>query len=273
MHHIILTLAMICLLSLPAVAAERSVRQELAAESTIEQVLRRGVLKVGFSTFVPWAMQDKSGKFVGFEVDVATRLAADLGVQPEFVPTKWSGIIPALLTGKFDVIVGGMSVKTDRNLKVNFTIPYDFATMNLLASRKLAGDFKSIEDFNRPEVVIVARTGSTAANAAKRVLPKATIRLFEDEGPGVQEVLMGRAHALVASAPLPAFEALANPDKLFLPVRDALAKEPVAFAIGKSDVDTLNVFNNWIRMVEAEGWLQERKHYWFETREWESLVR
>ena len=111
----------------PAVFARaENVQQELIEQSTVEQVIKRGILKVGMSTFVPWAMKDKTGKLIGFEIDVASQLAEDMGVKVEFVPTKWAGIIPALLTGKFDVIIGGMSVRPDRNLKVNFTIPYDY---------------------------------------------------------------------------------------------------------------------------------------------------
>ncbi|BFR49506.1 transporter substrate-binding domain-containing protein [Nitratidesulfovibrio sp. HK-II] len=254
-------------------AADASVRQKLSEESAIADVLERGVLRVGFSTFVPWAMQDKTGKFIGFEVDVATRLAEDLGVKVEFVPTKWSGIIPALLTGKFDVIIGGMSVKPDRNLKVNFTVPYDHAGMALMANRATAKGFATLEDFDKPEVTITARTGSTAAAAVKKRLPKATLRLFDDEAPAIQEVLAGRAHAMVSSAPLPAFEVLKNPDKLFLPMPGTFTSEPVGFAVRKGDVDTLNVFDNWIRLVEAEGWLKERKHYWFETNEWETRLK
>ena len=100
------------------------------AESMLEQVMKRGVLRVGMSTFVPWAMQDKAGNFVGFEIDVANRLAQDMGVKAEFIPTKWSGIIPALLTGKFDIIIGGMGIRPERNLKVNFSIPYDHTGMS-----------------------------------------------------------------------------------------------------------------------------------------------
>jgi polar amino acid transport system substrate-binding protein len=74
-------------------------------ESLLDTISRRGVLKVGLSTFVPWAMNDKNGELIGFEVDVARRLAEDMGVDIEFIPTKWSGIVPALLTGKFDVII------------------------------------------------------------------------------------------------------------------------------------------------------------------------
>lgn len=59
------------------------------------------------ATFVPWAMRSKEGALVGFEIDVATKVAADMGVEIEFVPTAWSGIIPALLADNFDIIIGG----------------------------------------------------------------------------------------------------------------------------------------------------------------------
>ena len=81
-------------------------------DSVIEKVMQRGTLRVGFSSFVPWAMQDKEGKYIGFEIDVAQRLADDLGVKLQLVPTNWDGIIPALLSGKFDVIIGSMSIFT-----------------------------------------------------------------------------------------------------------------------------------------------------------------
>jgi polar amino acid transport system substrate-binding protein len=78
---------------------------------------------------------------------------------------------------------------------------------------------------------------------------------------------------MVSSAPLPAFTVLEHPDTLFMPVEGTFTREPVGFAVRKGDIDTLNVFNNWIRMVESEGWLKERKHYWFETKDWESRIK
>jgi len=250
----------------------QDIRQQLVQESTLEQVLKRGVLKVGMSTFVPWAMQDKDGKFIGFEIDVATRLANDMGVQVEFVPTQWSGIIPALLTGKFDVIIGGMGIRPDRNLKVNFSTPYDYTGMSLVAHKEKAAGFASIADFNKPEVVIAARIGTTAADSVKKYMPNAELRLFENESQTIQELLNGRVHAVVASAPLPAYQALKYPEKLFMPLPENFTKEPIGFAVRKGDFDTLNYFNNWIEVVNSEGWLKERKHYWFETNEWESQV-
>ena len=249
------------------------IQQQLVKESALEQVLKRDALRVGMSTFVPWAMRDKTGKLIGFEIDVATRLANDMGVNVEFVPTKWDGIIPALFSGKFDVIIGGMGIRPDRNLKVNFSIPYDYTGMSMVAHKDLAAGFRTLKDFNRPDVLLAARLGSTAVTAAKKFMPKAELRMFDDESQAYQELLNGRVHAVVGSAPLPRFQAIKYPEKLFLPLKTNFTREPIGFAVRKGDFDTLNYLNNWIRVVEAEGWLRERKHYWFETRDWERMLR
>ena len=248
-------------------------QQQLIKESTLEQILQRGVLRVGMSTFVPWAMQDKTGKFAGFEIDVATRLAADMGVKVEFAPTQWSGIIPALLSGKFDVIIGGMGIQPQRNLKVNFSIPYDQTGMSIVAHKQLAAGFNKLADFDRPDVTIAVRLGTTAETAAKKFMPKAQLRLFDDESQAYQELRNGKVHAVIGSAPTPAFQVVDYPDTLFLPLPGTFTKEPIGFAVRKGDVDTLNFFNNWITVVDAEGWLKERKHYWFETKDWEKMLK
>ncbi len=122
-------------------------------------------------------------------------------------------------------------------------------------------------------VSIAARTGTTAAVAVKRLMPKADLRLFDDEAQAFQELLLGRVHAVIASAPLPTFQALANPDRLFLPIKEDFTREPIGFALRKGDFDSMNFLDNWIRVADAEGWLKERKHYWFGTRDWETLIK
>jgi polar amino acid transport system substrate-binding protein len=263
----------VLIIGLAGVSFAGKLQQQMTEESILEEALRRGVLRVGMSTFVPWAMKDKTGKLIGFEIDVATRLAKDMGVKVEFIPTKWAGIIPALLTGKFDVIIGGMGILPKRNLKVNFSVPYDYSGMSIVANRELAAGFKGLEDFNRPDVVLSVRLGATPVDAAKKHMPKAQLRMFDDESQAVQEVVNGKAHAMVSSAPLPAFQALKYPKKLFLPLKGTFTKEPIGFAVRKGDFDTLSFFNNWIIFVTSEGWLKERKHYWFETNDWESRIR
>jgi len=267
-----LGVVVLLVLGLSGLAFAGELQQKLTAESTIEQALKRGTLRVGMSTFVPWAMKDKTGNLVGFEIDVASRLAKDLGLKVEFVPTQWAGIIPALLTGKFDTIIGGMGITAERSLKVNFTIPYDITGMSISDHKKLAAGFKSVEDFDRPDVTVAVRMGATPVAAVKKFMPKAKMRQFDDEAQAYQELLNGNVHAVVGSAPTPAFQALKYPDTLFVPIRGPFTREPIGMAVRKGDLDTLTVFNNWITIVTAEGWVQDRNQYWFETQDWKSMV-
>lgn len=243
-----------------------------AEKGTLDQILERGVLRVGFDTFVPWAMKDKNGEFVGFEIDVARRLADDMGVKIQFVPTKWDGIIPALLSGKFDIIIGGMGITPSRNLKVNFSDPYEFTGMSIVASKKSAPNKTSLDAFNSPDVAVAVRLGTTAEKAAKNFLPKAQLRQFSDEAASIQELLNGKAQCLVASNPLPRNLAAKYPDQLYLPMQEDFTSEPIGFAVRKGDPDFLNYLNNWIRVANAEGWLAARFDHWFNTDEWKSLV-
>jgi len=269
----LLLATLLLLTARPATAGEEDLRGRVAASSVLEEVIERGTLRIGFSTFVPWAMKDKNGEFIGFEIDVARKLAEDMGVKPVFVPTKWDGIIPALLTGKFDVIIGGMGIRPQRNLKVNFTVPYDHSGMSIMGHREKAKGFDSLDDFNREDVVLAIRMGTTAVDAAKKFLPRAERRLFDDEAQTIQELLNGRVHAVVASTPLPAHTVARFPERLFLPLEEPFTREPIGFAIRKGDVDTLNFFNNWIRVMTTRGWLKERHGYWFRTRDWEDRLK
>jgi len=244
-----------------------------AQTSQLEIILQRGTIKVGFDTFKPWAMKDKEGNYVGFEIDVAKKLAKDMGVQIEFVPTKWSGIIPALLTGKFDVIIGGMGITPQRNLKVNFSVPYEFSGMSIAANRELAGDRTTLADFNNPETTIAVRLGTTAAEVTKNFLPKAKTLFFDEESQTIQELLNGRTHALVASNPLPFTLAKEYQDKIYLPLKEEFTKEPISFAVRKGDLDYLNWLNNWVLVNMSSGWLQNHYQYWFFSNEWESMIQ
>ena len=248
-----------------------AVSQELAAESVLEEIKKRGTLRVGMSTFVPWAMRDKKGDLIGFEIDVATKVAEDMGVEVEFVPTAWSGIIPALIAKKFDVIIGGMSIKPGRNLTVNFTTPYAHSGQQMVANIELAEGF-AVEDFNASDVTIACRRGATPCNAAQDLFPKASLARFDDDAQAFQEVVNGNAHAMISSAPKPRFWMDNYPDKLFMPTDENLTTGDEAFALRKGDPDALNFFSNWIVVHTSNGWLKERHDFWFKAQTWRDQV-
>jgi len=104
-------------------------------------------------------------------------------------------------------------------------------------------------------------------------MPNASLKLFENESQALQELNLGRVHAVVSSAPMPVFHALKYPDKLFVPIKENFTREPIGFAIRKGDHDALNYLNNWILNMYAQGFLKEKKAYWFESKKWEDLVK
>ena len=245
--------------------------QELSAESVLEEIKKRGSLRVGMSTFVPWAMRDKQGNLIGYEIDVATKVAEDMGVEVEFVPTAWSGIIPALIARKFDVIIGGMSITPARNLTVNFTAPYAHSGQQMVANKALADGFE-LADFNDSSVTITCRRGATPCTVAQNQFPKAGIARFDDDAQAYQEVVNGNAHAMISSAPKPRFWMSRYPDKLFMPTDDNLTVGDEAFALRKGDPDALNFFSNWILVNTSNGFLKERHDFWFKTQTWADQV-
>ncbi|SEA53295.1 transporter substrate-binding domain-containing protein [Rubrimonas cliftonensis] len=259
-------------LAAPAAAPAQEAPQALAQASVIETIKQRGVIRVGMSTFVPWAMRDVNGELIGFEIDVAKKLAEEMEVEVEFVPTAWDGIIPALLAGKFDVIIGGMSITPARNLTVNFSDPYANSSLGVMANRSLADGLEWPDDFNSADVTFVCRRGATPCAYIQETFPKATLRQFDDQGQTVQEVLNGAAHALVGSQPLPAFQVYDNPDVLFAPTDAKINPGNEAFALRKGDPDALNFFNNWILVNRSNGWLEKTHNYWFGGRPWADQV-
>ncbi|WP_205619503.1 transporter substrate-binding domain-containing protein [Ferrimonas senticii] len=244
-----------------------------AAEPTpnLDQINQRGSLKVGLSTFVPWAMRDKQGQLIGFEVDVARRLATDSGWQVEFVPTAWDGIIPALLAGKFDVIIGGMTITPERSKSVLFSAPYSHSGNLLLASKTLAGD-KTLEQFNSRRIKLSARRGATTVQVAKAQFPKARILQFDDDAQALQEVLNGNAHGFISTANYNKKAALKHADKLYLPSEELLVRQDEGFAVRLDELDKKHFFDNWIAERRADGWLAERYQYWFVGDAWRDQI-
>lgn len=93
--------------------------------STLEEIQKRGTLRVGMEPgYMPFELTNQKGEIIGFDVDMAKRMAASMGVELELVSIAWDGIIAGLLTDKFDIIMSGMTLTQERNLSINFAQPY-----------------------------------------------------------------------------------------------------------------------------------------------------
>lgn len=170
---------------------------------TLAEIKKSGKIRVGVAKFVPWAMHNKKGDLIGFEIDVAKKLARDLGVEVEFYPAHFRQLIPDLLAERYDIIISGLSVKADRALSVNFSRPYNETGLALAASKKLAGSFKTLKEFNKPDVTIGVVETTTAEEVATRLLPHAKLKTYEEESDLINDVMEGKIHAAITDSPRP----------------------------------------------------------------------
>lgn len=237
-------------------------------EDLLAEIRQRNVLQVGIATYTPWAMYDNEETLMGFEVDVAEKLAGDMGVEIEFHLDGWADLLPDLLHGDFDVIIAGMSITPQRALLVNFTRPYAFNETTLLANQEKAGDFATVADFNKPAVVIGVWAGSVGVELAGEHFPEAEVRSFETDTGMFEAVREGSVHAVVASSPRPQFETLQYPEAVFMPLEEPLMVFGAGMAVRKGDADFLRFLDSWIQYHSLSRWLSERRDYWFGSLDW-----
>lgn len=222
--------------------------------NTLATIVERGKLLVGLTPgYIPLVWQDEKGTLVGFDVDMAKEMAKAMNVAIELVSTPWADIIPSLNAKKIDIIISGMTITQERNLRVNFSDPYIVAGQTILLAKKHAEAVKSYEDLNEKKYTVTSMSGSTGEQTVRRLLPNATHRSYQNQQKAVLEVLHGHGDAFVYDWPYCAhFYAQHGREKLAF-LDKPLTYEPLAWAIRKGDPDFLNWLNHFLRQVKNDG--------------------
>ncbi len=240
---------------------------------TLDDILDRGTLRVGFDAgYQPFEMVNKKGEYIGFDVDFAKQLGKAMGVKVEFVNTAWDGIIPALLTDKFDIIMGGMTVTPARNLRVNFADPYIVIGQSVVLRKALANEVKKPRDLNNSKYKLAVKLGTTGHEAARRFFPKAEIFEFETQDDAKLEVLNGKLDAFIYDLPYNSIFASQNEGKVAL-IKEPFTYEPLAWAIRRGDADFLNFLNNFLRQTRGDGTYDRIYGKWLESDRWLSTLK
>jgi polar amino acid transport system substrate-binding protein len=257
----------------PAPRADHRGVSPRTASDTLAAIEKSGTLRVGVALIIPWAMHDKDGELIGFEIDVAKKLARDLGVKPEFHPTPFRELVPDLVAGKFDVIVSGLSITAERALKVEFSNPYNETEVKLLAGAKSpAAGATTLDAFNKDSIKVGVLEGSTAEDMAGVILTNAQIIDYTDSAAAFNDLVEGKLDAAVADSPRPEIVAQLFPDKVKCLCDQPLSTYPAAFAVPRGDLEFVNYLNAWIASRTSNKWLDRKRDYWFKSTEWQSKL-
>jgi len=239
-----------------------------AAARPLQEVLNTGTLRVGVTLFAPWAARGADGDLVGFEVDVARQLAADMGVKAQLLSYDVERLVPALESGEIDIIAAGLTITPERALHVNFSDPYAESGIGLATHVERTSSVTDINALDSNTITIGAVEGSVGAQLARRLWPHARVQVFTSVDAASKALLAGEVHGYVEDEPVPTFLALENPGVVDVPTGHPLLVSPAGFAVNKGDPDFLAFLNAWITAHKADTWLPTTASYWFESLRW-----
>lgn len=235
----------------------------------IDDVVKRGTLRVALDpAFPPFEMTTTTGEIIGFDVDLLKAMAKALDVKLEIVTTAFDGIIPGLLTEKFDIVASGMTVTQERNIRINFSDPYINMGVTVLINKNIADEVKSYKDLNNPKYRLTAKMGTTGEIVVKKLLRKAKYNGYDSETEAVLDVVNGKADAFIydASYNFMAIKKLGS-DKL-VHLDEPFTYEPIAFAIRRGDYDSINWINNFLHRIKNDGTYDRLHKKWFKDMNW-----
>ena len=145
--------------------------------------------------YPPFEMTDTNGKPTGVSVDLATDLAKSLGRPVVIQNTSFDGLIPALKTGKVDLVISSMTATAERAQSIDFSDPYLSTGLCLLLKKDSAA--KGIADLDKAGVKVAVKKGTTGHLYATAKLKNAEILVLDKESAAVLEVSQGKADAFI----------------------------------------------------------------------------
>ena len=216
------------------------------------------VVKVATSAdFPPFEYQDeKTGEFLGFDIDLMMALGKQMGMDVQFINTAWDGLIPGLLTGNYDCIISAMTITEERAKAVNFSDPY-FNAGQVIVTLKTNESIKSVDDLVGKTVSVqIGTTGDLAASELKGV----TVKRFNLAPDAIQEVRNGAADACIIDLAVAAEIAAEYGDIKF---GEPFTEELYGIALAKNNTALLAKVNEALAALKASGEYDEIFDKWF----------
>ena len=222
------------------------------AQSTLDKILQSGTLKVGTTGDFPgWSFKNTTtNEYEGFDIDVAKTLAADMGVEIEFVPTDWKNLVSGVVANKY-YMTSSASITTKRAMQAGYSVSYygtGTVAMTLKENLKKFADWDSVNG-----TTVAVTLGTVFENEAKKSFPDSKIIAVEAPARDFQEVLSGRSLVSLTSK-VEAIKLMQSYPELAA-INFDTPKNAKLFAIllPRGDQEWINFINHWIIDKKNKG--------------------
>lgn len=265
---------LLLLIVLISAAACAHTNGSMTTSSNLDRIARSGVLRVGTAANMPpLNMLDKSGMPMGLDVDLASYMAGAMGVKLSLVVKPFPELLPALEAGEVDMVISGMTITPERNMKVAFAGPYHISGKALLTKFKSLVTSENTAKLNSEAFAFAALESSTSASLVQAMMPKARLVTAKDYQTAVEMVLSNKVDALVADYHVCVLSLLRHPNEGLVSLITPFTYEPLGIAMPAGDAQMINWTTNFLNTMRESDELVKLKMKWIEDPSWLSNLK
>jgi cyclohexadienyl dehydratase len=234
--------------------------------SRLDMIIERGALRVGMTgDYKPFAYLDRaSGRFVGFDVDMAEALGKALGVRVDYIQTTWPQLAKDFDADKFDVAMGGVSITLDRQKKGFFSVPIMREGKTPIARCGDVAKYETLADIDKPGTRVIINPGGTNERFARANIKSAEIKVYNDNVTIFDEIAKGDADLMVTDASETRYQQKLHPGVLCA----VHPEKPFDFAEKaywlQRDTALKAFVDQWLHIERETGSFEKRQAAWFE---------
>ncbi|MGB3368460.1 MAG: transporter substrate-binding domain-containing protein [Acidaminobacteraceae bacterium] len=243
---------------LTAESTEATEATETSVEDKLSEIKEKGVLVLGTSAdYPPYEFHkeiDGNDTIVGFDIDIAKQIAADMGVELEIIDMKFEGLLPALTAGKIDLIVAGMNPTEERKKSVDFSIVYYDPSQTMLVKSEMVSELNTIESFVGKNIAVQKAT--LQEETAAEVFPDSNVKSLSKIPNLIMELKTGKVDGLILASPVANSYAKGN-DDISVNGLDLGSEGGVSIAIGKDGGELIESINSTLTKLLDSGELDQ----------------
>jgi polar amino acid transport system substrate-binding protein len=219
------------------------------------------ILRVGVSPDAPPMAFMQNGRIVGVEPDLAQALSDQSRRRLALIPMEFNALIPALLNGRIDAIMSGMSVTPARQVRVAFADPYMRGGLLPACRRADAAKYGTRQAILAMGGNVGVRAGSTAESWAQDNMAYANVATYPSIGDAAREMSQGRLDLIISDAPQVAW-AVSEHAGMLQVLRVLLTQENIAWAFRREDVRLRDAANAALATMQQDGRLHAILQKW-----------
>ena len=241
--------------------ADSSATDSAATTTTdkLQEIKDSGKLVTGTSADYPpyeWHLiKDGKDEIIGFDIDIAQAIADELGVELEVKDMDFDGLIPALTTGKIDIIIAGMNATEERKQSVDFTDVY-YTQTDIVVIRKEDADKFTSED-SLKTAALATQKATVQETYLLETFPDAEIQSVPKWNTAIMSLTTGKVDAVMMVDTV-AKQFIAQNDDLMVANFDINSTpNAAAIAVAKNGGDFLETVNNIVNEMKESGKIEE----------------